>query len=62
MQKICNKAKECREANNTNGRCPHLRIHGYDVECDKKLKEAYGWKDGLGCYYFPDDQECVEIC
>jgi len=56
--KICNHAGDCK---NTNGRCPHLKLHRYNIECDKRLKESYGWsKGGVGCYYFKD-AECIEL-
>ena len=55
--KICNHAKDCK---NTNCRCLHLKLHGYNIECDKRLKKSYGWPNGLGCYYYPDT-ECIEL-
>ncbi len=55
--RIYNKTKICKE---TDGKCPHLKLHRYMVECGKKLKQKYGWPNGIGCYYYPD-QEYVEI-
>jgi hypothetical protein len=52
---ICNQAKTCQQE-----KCPHVRPHNYKAECDKKLKESYGWPDGIGCYYNPK-AECIEI-
>lgn len=60
---ICNNSRKCKEKyeqSELTSRCLHIRPHKYDVECDKKLKKAYGWKDGIGCYYYPNT-ECIEI-